>query len=130
MSCDEHQSMISNLLDGELPPGASSAVFAHLASCGACQLFYHRLQTLNASLDRIAARERESAAGGARPEKLWKRRIAVRVPVLVILLCVVAAGILFSVYGRTGLRSPETIYVTRIPAVVITSEAITGHQLQ
>ena len=128
MSCEEHQSMISRLLDGELPPGVSLEVFAHLAGCGECQLFYHRLQTLNASLDRIAGHmEREAAGGGdasegARPRGLWKRRVTLRVPVLALLVLAAAAGIFFSFSRNVPSHTTETVYVTRLPAVVITDD--------
>ena len=135
MSCDEHQLMISRLLDGELPPGASSGVFAHLAGCPECQLFYHRLQTLNASLEQVAGGERESergedATGRALPGRFWKRRVTVRFPILALLLCVVAAGILFSFFGPSRFRTPEAVYIAKFPAVVVTPEMNTTDQQQ
>ena len=130
MSCDEHQVMISRLFDGELPPGASSGVFAHLAGCGQCQLFYHRLQALNASLEQIAGRERETAAGSTdqrRKKGIWRRRVSMRLPVLVFLLCAIAAGAVFSFFARQ--RRAEFVYVAKLPAVVVTPDMNTQDQL-
>lgn len=132
MSCDEYQPMISKLLDGEVLPGASGVLFAHLASCGECQGFYHRMQALSASFDSLA--DRTFVSGGMEsppprfrdtraPAPLWKRRVPLRLPVLVLLLFAAAAGIFFSFSRHGPVRTTETVYITRYPAVVITDDA-------
>jgi predicted anti-sigma-YlaC factor YlaD len=135
MSCDEHQVMISRLFDGELPPGASSGVFAHLVDCGECRLFYHRLQALNVSLEQIAEPEREpvgreNVSGQARAGSFWRRQVAVRFPVLLILFGIVIAGLFFSLYTGASFHKPETVYITKLPAVIITPESNVTNPLQ
>jgi hypothetical protein len=110
-------------------------VFAHLAGCGECQLFYHRLQVLNASLEQIAEREREPAgrenvSGQATAGSFWRRHVVVRFPVLLILFGIVMASLFFSLYAGTNFRKPETVYITKLPAVVITPESNVTNPLQ
>jgi predicted anti-sigma-YlaC factor YlaD len=131
MSCSEHQLMISKLLDGEVLPGASEGTFGHLASCGECRGFYHQLQALNSSLDRIAEPLPEKGAmelwlpgvlTPGKPQPWWNRQVQLRLPVLGLLLCALAAAIFFSFSRGFSLREPETVYVTKIPAVIITAD--------
>ncbi len=131
MKCSEFQLMISKLIDGEVPPGASAPIFAHVATCGECRGFYHRLQVLNASLERLAERGPEGALEEAPLAKLgvstgrrswWRRELRVRIPVAMLLIAVAAAGILVSFSQGFRPHEPEAIYITKLPDVVIRAE--------
>lgn len=123
MNCDDYQRMISKLIDREIRHAESAAVFGHLAECALCRNFYHDLQALNSSLDRLAdavpegmVREfrRPSVPSMMRPQTLWAQRIPLRLPVLALLVCVVLASVFMSF-------STETVYVTKLPATVVTA---------
>ncbi len=131
MKCSEYQLMISRLIDGEVAPGSSAPIFAHVASCGECRGFYHQIQALNLSLESLAeplpdAAGEESAAAQVLDRSgrrsWWRREVELRVPLLMLLIAIAAAGVLFSFSQSLRLNEPEAIYVTRLPDVVIRAE--------
>lgn len=126
MECTEYQRSINRLRDGELTADESAAVFGHLASCTECRRFYFELQALDGALRRIP--DRIPAVSDTRPLPLpaamqarswWDRRVALRVPVLALLLCATVAGLFALLPGGPFSREPESIYVTQLPAVVV-----------
>lgn len=132
MNCNDHQQLISRLLDGELSQSESTALFRHLSECSECCGFYHQLQTLNASLDQIgeqlpkpvrAWRHSPLFQSPLKAKPLWSRRVSLRLPVLALLICGIAAGVLFSFLQ---IHKEEAVYFTRLPAVIITPETTTG----
>ena len=54
-------------------------------------------------------------------QSLWNRQVTMRIPVVAFLLCLIAAGAVLVFSGRSPFSGPETIYVTRFPAVVVTN---------
>jgi predicted anti-sigma-YlaC factor YlaD len=132
MNCNDHQQLISRLLDGEMLPEESMHLFRHLSECSECRGFYHQLRTLNASLDQIEEhlpkpmgtwKDSPHFRSPFKAQPLWSRHVSLRFPVLALLLCGIAAAILFSFLQ---IHKAETVYVTRLPAVVITPETTTG----
>jgi predicted anti-sigma-YlaC factor YlaD len=132
MNCNDHQQMISRLLDGEMSQSESTALFRHLSECSECRGFYHQLQTLEASLDQFEEHlpkpigtwdHSPQFRSPLKAQPIWSRHVSLRFPVLALLLCGIAAGILFSFLE---IHKAETVYVTRLPAVVITPETTTG----
>ena len=129
MSCDDYQRMISKLIDGEVLQAESAALFGHLAECVVCRGFYHELQNVSSSLDRLADVVPEglirefrppSFPSLMRPQTLWSRRIPLRLPVLALLVCVILASVLMSF-------STDTVYVTKLPTTVVTAESIASN---
>lgn len=126
MDCTGYERSISRLRDGELPSDESAGVFLHLSTCGACREFYTTLQTLDGALNRIA---QEIPSGSEvrpaaipvplRPHKWWNQRVSLRLPVLAIVLCAIAVSMFVLLPGSTLLREPRSIYVTKLPTVVV-----------
>jgi anti-sigma factor RsiW len=126
MECNEFEQRISRLRDGELPQEESAEVFRHLAECGECRSFFHQLQALDRALNDVAVAVpdatavRASAFPVAVPSRrLWERRVALRLPVAAILLCVIIAGVVALLPGSNLFHEPQAIYVTKLPTVVV-----------
>jgi predicted anti-sigma-YlaC factor YlaD len=126
MECTDYQRLISSLRDGELQSDPAADVFRHLSSCPECRKFYFELQALDGALDRIA--DDVPATPAARPvmahvvpteHMWWDRRIALRIPVLALLICAIAASLFLLIPGSPLSREPQAIYVTRLPTVVV-----------
>lgn len=136
MTHDQFQEQISRLLDNDLREEESTTLFTHMASCLECQEFLRSCLRLRSGLaaDSLPVpastdkKLREQFSPAAAPKavgarSLWSRHVAVRFPALVLLVCLVAAGAVLALSGRSPFYEPETIYVTRMPAVVITNGA-------
>jgi predicted anti-sigma-YlaC factor YlaD len=125
MNCANYEILVSKLLDGELQAGDSATLFAHLASCGECRSLFHRMQSLNAALERVAEPPAFSPAVPSFPlhdihrERLWQHRISLRVPALAFAALLVAAVVIYSLVRP---RSTETVYVTKLATVIVTPE--------
>ncbi len=125
MSCESFQSKISTLMDGELTGDESALVFAHLAGCDPCRTFFHNVQALSVSLDRMAGlpvlpRAMTFAPSRHMPEaSWWHRRVSFRYPALVAASALVCAVVLFSwkMSRQTG-----PVYVTTLPTVVVAAD--------
>jgi anti-sigma factor RsiW len=134
MTCTDYQQRISKLHDGELPSEESAEVFQHLGVCGECRRFYFELQALDGAIRRIA--DAVPASMSAKPptmrfpvqHSLWDRRIALRVPVAALLLCIIIAGMVALLPGSSLLREPQAIYVTKLPTVVVEATASSPRQ--
>ena len=142
MECDETQLNISRLTDGELPDDLSAEVFSHLVSCRECRGFYNSLQRMNTALAVEALEEQTMEAGmppfreryvkarGGRKSDRWlHRRLEISLPVFGSMILLLGALIVTLMLGAPGARSTETIYVTKMPAVIVTSEHETIHTL-
>ena len=126
MDCTGYQRMVSRLQDGELPSDESAGVFLHLSTCGVCREFYLALQTLDGAMNRIAL---EIPSGSEarqvvipvplRPRNWWNQRVALRLPVLALLLCAIAVSLFVLLPGSSLFHEPESIYVTKLPTVVV-----------
>jgi anti-sigma factor RsiW len=128
MDCTEYERLISRLRDGELPSGESAGVFRHLSTCEACREFYDVLQELEGALNRIphqlpSGSEARAVAPPVSPSLLaqwwWNRRVSLRLPVLALFLCAIAVSLFVLLPGSALLREPQSIYVTKLPAVVV-----------
>jgi predicted anti-sigma-YlaC factor YlaD len=126
MECTEYQRLISRLQDGELPSGETAGVFLHLSMCGTCREFYQELQVLDGALNRIADRLPSESAVRAierpvavRTHNWWNQRVALRVPVLGLLLCAMAVSLFLLIPGSSPFNKAEQIYVTKLPTVVV-----------
>lgn len=136
MTHDQFQEQISRLLDNDLREEESTPLFAHLSSCRECREFLQSCLRLRSGLAADSLPVPASADGKLRQRfspvavpralsarSVWSQQIAVRFPTLVLLVCLVAAGAVLAISGRSPFYEPETIYVTRLPAVVITNGA-------
>ncbi len=132
MSCDNYERMISKMVDGEVQPDESAGVFAHLSGCAACRSFYRDVQRVGSSLDRLVDSVPEATIHELRvpslqplmrPQTFWDRRIPVRLPLLALLVCAILASMFMSF-------TTETVYVTRLPATVITAQVAQSHSGQ
>ena len=137
MECMDYQRLISRLHDGELPSEDSARVFLHLSACAECRDFYTGLRVLDGAMSRLADRlptedELRSTPSPVafRPQQWWNRQVALRLPVLAILLCAIAISLFMLIPGTSLFRSPESIYVTRLPAVVVEASAATSQPMQ
>lgn len=125
MSCANYEILISKLLDDELQAGDSATLFAHLASCSECRRLFHRMQSLNAALERAAEPPSVLPAAPRRPlhgirkEGLWQHRISLRVPAFAFAALLVAAVVIFSLVRPRG---TETVYVTKLATVIVTPD--------
>jgi len=126
MECNDYQRLISRLHDGELASGDMTDVFLHLSACGECRDFYRGLQTLDRTMNRLAvplpaddAVQSTTPAVTFRQQPWWNRNVALRLPVFALLVCAVAVSLLTLIPGTSFFRSPESIYVTKMPAVVV-----------
>jgi len=126
MECTEYQRLISRLRDGELPSGETAGVFLHLSMCGTCRDFYQELQMLDGALNRIADRLPSTLVPrtieypvAVRTHNWWNQRVALRVPVLGLLLCAMAVSLFLLIPGSSPFNKPEQIYVTKLPTVVV-----------
>jgi predicted anti-sigma-YlaC factor YlaD len=132
MTCDEYQLRISMLLDGEVAAADSGEIFNHLGSCTECRLFWHNVLALNAQLEIAGTQEVQRMEVPQLPKNIptasawWNRPIQLRTYMVLLILCSLI-GLSF-LAGRSQLFSePETIYVTKLPAVVVTSEIEVTH---
>lgn len=134
MTHDQFQEQISQLVDNDLREEESPPLFTHLASCHECREFLRSCLRLKsgltadsfpvpASIDKKLRQQFSPVAvpKAVRPQSLWSRRVMVRFPMLLLLVCLVAAGAALVISGRSPFYEPETIYVTRMPAVVVTN---------
>ena len=126
MDCTGYQRLLSRLRDGELPSDESAGVFLHLSTCGVCREFYHALQTLDGAMNRIA--QNIPSGSESRPvaipvplqaHKWWNQRVALRLPVLALVLCAIAVSLFVLLPGSSLFREPQSIYVTKLPTVVV-----------
>lgn len=131
MNYHEQERRVSALMDGELPATESGSVFQHLAECAECRMFYHRLLALSKTLDRGMELPRgdgrtgsveQSLWSGAHQDGWWKQRISMRVPAFALTLLLIAAGAFISFMELSRGTQSETVYVTKLPAVVISAE--------
>ncbi len=138
MNCTEYEMMINKLLDGELAPDESPEVFAHIAGCGGCREFYHRMQMLNTSLDRIAERLPNTKEDQFRhvdfslmkSQPVWNRQVQMRIPIFATLILVIIISLGFSIFLTTQFGKNETIYVTNLPVVTITADSRTMNSIK
>ena len=126
MECMGFQQLISRLRDGELPSGESAGVFQHLSVCEHCRDFYYALQALESAMGRIADRVPHGSRvrplplpGAVRTQKWWNQQVALRLPVLALLLCAFAVSLIVLLPGSSLFREPQAIYVTKLPTVVV-----------
>ena len=126
-------------MDGELPVGESSPIFGHLGKCETCRKFYYQLRTLNLSLGQLRTAgialttsqdAHESTKKSDYIQRLWSKQIAVRFPVAALLAFALAVGLFFSIQIGFKPRERETVYLTKLPQVVITANNVqrTEHQ--
>jgi predicted anti-sigma-YlaC factor YlaD len=132
MTCDEYQLKISALLDGEVAAADSGEIFNHLGSCTECRLFWHNTLALNAQLEIAGTQEVQRMEVPQLPKNIptasawWNRPIQLRTYTVSLILCVLIS--LSFLAGRSRVFStPETIYITKLPAVVVTSETQVTH---
>lgn len=126
MNCPDYEQRISRLLDGELPSGESGGVFVHLSACEACREFFHALQSLDGALNRVA-RNLPSGTGDygmplpgfLQPRTWWNQQVALRVPVLALLICAIVVSLFMALPGSPLFRESRAIYVTKLPTVVV-----------
>ncbi len=133
MTHDQYQEQISRLLDNDLHVEESTSLFTHLAACQECREFLQSCLevrsglaadalTSPASVDR-KLHQQFSSLSASMPGTLQSfssRRVTLRLPVFTLLLCVIVAGVVLLLSGRSPFHEPQTIYVTRLPAVVVT----------
>lgn len=133
MTHDQFQEQISRLLDNDLHEEESISLFTHLLTCHECREFMQSslklrsglaASSLNvpASVDmRLHQRfSPRTVPMSTKARTLWSRQVTLGFPVVALFLCLVAAGAVLMLSGRSPFREPETVYVTRLPAVVVT----------
>jgi predicted anti-sigma-YlaC factor YlaD len=132
MTCDEYQLKINALLDGEVDSSASGEIFAHMGSCPDCRLFWHNMLTLNAQLEIGGMQEVQQTEASQFPKNIpmafawWNRPMPIRAYAVSLILCVLIS--LSFLAGRSRLfGSSDTIYVTKLPPVIVTSETQITH---
>jgi predicted anti-sigma-YlaC factor YlaD len=123
MSCEEYEQMASRLIDGEISPGASAGIFAHLASCEECRRFFHQVQELHGSLQRFAeppipAVPTLRSAPAHAQKGFWLRQVSLRMPVVVATACIMVAAVVFALK-----RNQEPVFITELPTVVVAADS-------
>ena len=130
MNCESCQVHISRHMDSELPIGESSEMFEHLGKCETCKKFYYQLRSLNLSLGQLRdpgiqlTTGRELYTAAKKPnhfDRFWSKQIAVRFPVVALLVFAFVIGIFFSIQIAFKSRERETVYLTKLPEVVVTA---------
>ena len=132
MNCELCQNQISRLMDGELPIEESAEMFDHLGKCETCRKFYYQLRSLNLSLGQLrqanvplpTGREVHTATKKSNQfDRFWSKQIPVRFPVLTLLVFALAIGVFFSIQMGFKPRERETVYLTKLPEVVVTANS-------
>jgi predicted anti-sigma-YlaC factor YlaD len=132
MTCDDYQIKISSLLDGEVPAADSGEIFSHMGSCADCRLFWHNTLALNGQLEIVSRQVARQITVSSMPKRTstisawWNRPIPIRAYLVSLFLCALI-GLSFLTIKPHLFGSPETIYVTKLPAVVVTSEIQVVH---
>ncbi len=62
MKCSDYQKLISDRLDGSLPPAGQRILEAHLKTCQACHLYEQELKTIEVKLRKLPTAEPENLA--------------------------------------------------------------------
>ncbi len=139
MTCDDHQQMISEFLDGELATSSERDLFAHISGCTSCREFMRssirtreylareEAPRVPASLDaRITRLAGERIAVRPRVRRrildLLKERVSVPVPALllssiVLALSLAVGGFLFAT--RESGRGATAQYIMSLPEVEV-----------
>ena len=125
---EEHRMQISLYVDGELDSSAEQEVFEHLGECEECRGFLRRSIKLRADMTRepLYLQERPRShvdSHGPFPRQYTKsilrRNVSLPVPIAAAIMIVLIAGSI----TLSSLRSkPQTVYVTRLPAVIVTDD--------
>lgn len=119
MDCNFTQK-VSQLMDRELSPDEAAATRMHLAACEQCQQTHddflrlrNELKAHDFQLAPFAKEHAMTKVVPSRSEPLWKRRIAVPVPVMVTMLIAIIALALW-----LSFRRPQTngLHTVRVPA--------------
>jgi len=134
MNHEQAQEQVSRFVDNDLPEKESAVFFAHLAECLQCREFFRAALQLRSGLktDTMpvpagvdSKLRRQFSTSTSKPRRsgsvLWGRTVTLRVPALALLICIVAVVAVLTSSGRSLLRGPETVYVTKLPAVIITN---------
>ena len=146
MTCSEHQTNVSRLLDNELPEESQTQTFAHLASCTSCRDFFgasrfirQHLEVMPDFPDEIGApvlkAEPKSTAHpmathrGPR-KSLLARRIMIPLPAAAAILLVLAASIVFSIdaYDASARAEEQVIYVPTLPGIEVEASSAANQQ--
>ena len=132
MTCDDYQLKISMLLDGEIAASDSGKIFSHMGNCTDCRLFWHNTLVLHGQLETIRSHAAQRTTTPWIPKRMsthsawWNRPILLRAYAVSLILCVLIS--LSFLAGRSRVFStPETIYITKLPAVIVTSETQVTH---
>jgi len=129
MTCEERQIQVSRLIDGEMLLGQSMEVFDHLGKCQECRTYYFQVQRLIASLEQVRRtgiqpntiwQRQRLRKSPHRVQKFWSDRITIRLPIAAALIFVLLLGLFFSFQGGLNPRERETVYLTKLPDIVVT----------
>jgi predicted anti-sigma-YlaC factor YlaD len=132
MTCDDYKLKISALLDGEIAAADSAEIFRHMGTCIDCRQFWQDVFGLNAQLDVVGLRGISTTELSLMANKtaahsgLWNRSARLRPYLLSIIVCALV-GLSFLVGRSRMFSAPETIYITKLPVVVATSETQITH---
>lgn len=138
MNHDQYEEQAIQLLDGELSEDDSITLHTHLSTCKECRGFLQSLITLRSclaenqlSVPTSADKRLHQLLVGqhyskipALPRQWWNRQVPMRLPVVALLFCLIAAGVLLSIFKQAPFHKPETVYITRLPAVIVTNEPV------
>lgn len=130
MNCEHYQVMLSEFLDNELTPEEGTPLFAHLSECASCrealQEFINVRVTLRSSGEEEVEREQQPRVryhdSPARRGHVFRRRITVPVPAVVLVCTAFLASLLFiiaSAFTGEGKHAPQrNVYVITEPIEV------------
>lgn len=130
MNCEHYQLMVSEFLDDALAPDSNAQLFVHLAECGSCRETLQEFIKLRAALlwsgdERIpGVQQRKVRYRDALPHhgSLFRRRIRVPMPAVVLVCVTLFASLLFIIglafTGRATQPMERNIYVISEPIEV------------
>lgn len=142
MTCDEHQELISELIDGELRDGETAGLFSHLGTCRQCRASLGMMMSLRRSLVKMPQPDvrpvldtrvleilqrhpRTRVQKRLLLERLWQNRIRLPFPALATLVFIAlfssAALLLSSLRMKepTQQTSPRVVYLIGLEPVEV-----------
>ncbi len=130
MTCKDFQLQISKLQDDELPREEMGRLFSHVGECSDCRNFFAGLRSLSRAIQdsKEAMPPEDIRPNTINPhrrtahQKFATRKIVLRRPLAAVLLVALVVSLVLALKAGLSPRPSETIYLMKLPPVVVTAE--------